>query len=97
MGKVTKKYIMSNYQVISLPRMAENDFTRNWLSPDCFTVGIYGWNANVYLVSETIAVVVGDRPFGHVKMSQKEWDASKAAILADLCHYRSLDNKELIL
>ena len=36
------------------------------LEPVAYTCGTYGWNADVYQISPTTAIVTGYRPFGNI-------------------------------
>lgn len=36
-----------------------------------YTCGIYGWNADIYIVNDNTAIVTGYRPFGNIDSNKK--------------------------
>lgn len=68
---VTRKYLRNNFtNIISVPYCALQDLLR-YESPLWYTSGIYGWNADVYLVDIDTCIVTGYRPFGNVQPSHE--------------------------
>lgn len=69
--KTTRSYVLNHFNtVIRVP----NGHLRKLLSyeePAFYTAGLYGWNADVYVVNADIAIVMGARPFGNIKASRK--------------------------
>lgn len=64
---VTRKYVCSNFtNIISVPYCALQDLLR-YESPLWFTSGIYGWNADVYMIDFDTCIVTGYRPFGNIR------------------------------
>lgn len=66
---VTRKYVCSSFtNIISVPYCALQDLLK-YESPLCFTSGIYGWNADVYIINFDTCIVTGYRPFGNIRLS----------------------------
>ena len=36
-------------------------------NPHYYTAGVYGWNADVFHINQTTAIVTGYRPFGNIR------------------------------
>ena len=41
-----------------------------WREPNFYTAGVYGWNADVYVIDCDTVIVTGYRPFGNVELSR---------------------------
>ena len=39
-----------------------------WREPNFYTAGVYGWNADVYVIDHDTVIVTGYRPFGNMKL-----------------------------
>lgn len=39
-----------------------------WREPNFYTAGVYGWNADVYVIDYDTVIVTGYRPFGNVEL-----------------------------
>ena len=64
---VTQKFVRSSFtNIISVPYCALQDLLR-YESPIWFTSGIYGWNADVYIIDYNTGIVTGYRPFGNIR------------------------------
>lgn len=64
---VTRKYVCSSFTtIISVPYCALQDLLK-YESPAWFTSGIYGWNADVYMIDFNTCIVTGYRPFGNIR------------------------------
>lgn len=75
--QTTKKYIMALENKIVKVGYCELQHLLAYVDPDYYTAGVYGWNSDVYLLSEGIAIVTGYRPFGNVKPDHatlQRWD-----------------------
>lgn len=46
-----------------------------WSEPDFYTAGVYGWNADVYVIDYDTVIVTGYRPFGNTELSRSVIDA----------------------
>lgn len=63
---VTRKYLRNNFtNIISVPYCDLQDLLR-YETPLWYTSGIYGWNADVYLIDIDTIIVTGYRPFGNI-------------------------------
>lgn len=58
---VTKKWINENFENVIQMRY-EPRFEK--LSPSWYTCGVYGWNADIYMLDFDTVIVIGYRPFG---------------------------------
>ena len=89
----TRKYVCGRFtNIICVPYCALQDLLR-YESPLLFTSGIYGWNADVYIINYDTCIVTGYRPFGNIRPTYALTDAfNRTAQKAD-----SLENcKDLL-
>ena len=64
---VTRKYVCSSFtNIICVPYCGLQDLLK-YESPTWFTSGIYGWNADVYIINNDTCIVTGYRPFGNIR------------------------------
>lgn len=64
---ITRKWICNNFDnIISVPYCVAQDLLK-YESPSWFTSGIYGWNADVYIINNDTCIVTGYRPFGNIR------------------------------
>lgn len=71
--KVTKKAVVNEYglnRILCVP-YADLQHTLGDISPVYYTAGVYGWNANIYVVGR-YAICTGYRPFGNIELSRTE-------------------------
>lgn len=61
--RVTKREIMSNFSEIMEVDYCVIQRLLNHFSAQYYTSGVYGWNADVYVIDEMV-IVTGYRPFG---------------------------------
>lgn len=65
--KTTQKAICNGYNtIISLSYCAAQNLL-DLENPIAYTSGIYGWNADIYDLGGSVAIVTGYKPFGNVK------------------------------
>lgn len=65
--KTTQKAIRNGYNtIINLSYCATQNLL-NLENPIAYTSGTYGWNADIYDLGGSVAIVTGYRPFGNVK------------------------------
>ena len=63
---VTQKFVRGSFtNIICVPYFGLQDLLR-YESPLWFTSGIYGWNADVYMIDFDTSIVTGYRPFGNI-------------------------------
>ena len=73
-SKTTKKSIMEAFPwVIDLGMFPLNktDEILRFLSHNFYTAGVYGKNAEIYVVNNKTAIVAGNRTFGNIKPSRE--------------------------
>lgn len=64
---VTRKYVCSSFtNIICVPYCGLQDLLR-YETTCLFTSGIYGWNADVYMIDFDTCIVTGYRPFGNIR------------------------------
>lgn len=63
---VTQKFVRGSFtNIICVPYCGLQDLLRHE-TPCWFTSGIYGWNADVYMIDFDTCIVTGYRPFGNI-------------------------------
>ena len=64
--RTTKNEVMNNFNCYSIPYCALDSLLQ-YIEPIAHTQGIYGWNANIYVLNKygNQAIVTGYRPFGN--------------------------------
>ena len=72
--KITKKAIMSAYRNVIKVGYCEMQDALKWREPNFYTAGVYGWNADVYVIDRDTVIVTGYRPFGNVELPRYEID-----------------------
>ena len=72
-AKVTKKQVMSSYSNILKLSYCELQHLLNRFSPQYYTRGINGWNADIYII-DGMCIVTGYHPFGSEYPSSAEID-----------------------
>ena len=66
---VTRKYVRDSFtNIICVPYCGLQDLLK-YDSPSWFTSGIYGWNADVYIINNDTCVVTGYRAFGNIRLT----------------------------
>lgn len=77
---VTRKWVYNNFDnIITVPYCTLHDLLKD-LSPQWYTSGTYGWNADIYCIDMETCIVTGYRPFGNIKPTfATNNDANKAA------------------
>lgn len=72
-AKVTKKQVMSyNSNVLEVGYCGLQSLLGRF-SPQYYTCGVYGWNADVYEV-DGMCIVTGYRPFGTIRPNREQLD-----------------------
>ena len=81
---VTRKYVCDSFtNIICVPYCGLQDLLK-YESPSWFTSGIYGWNADVYIIDINTCIVTGYRPFGNIRPTDALTDVfNRAAQKAD--------------
>lgn len=71
--RVTAKWVRQSFDTIySASYSAMCDLASSLPVPSYYTCGIYGWNADVFVLDMDTVVVAGYRPFGNVKVDTEQ-------------------------
>ena len=88
--RITKKAIMSAYHNVIKVGYCHLQDALKWREPNFYTAGVYGWNADVYVIDYDTVIVTGYRPFGNVELPRNVIDTlNKCA--ESLTHYLDYD------
>lgn len=77
-AETTKKAIMSAFKNVIRVGYCDMQSALTWREPNFYTVGVYGWNADVYVIDDDTVIVTGYRPFGNVELSRNVIDTLNA-------------------
>ena len=67
-----------------------------WREPNFYTAGVYGWNADVYVIDAETVIVTGYRPFGNMELSREViYTLNKCA--RSITHYLDYDMAKISL
>ena len=67
-----------------------------WREPNFYTAGVYGWNADVYVIDCDTVIVTGYRPFGNIELPRNVIDTlNKCA--ESITHYLDYDMAKIFL
>lgn len=69
--QLTKKQVNEYYKYIISVGYCDIQFLLQGIEKEGFTAGVYGWNADIYEIDKTTAIVTGYRPFGNISTSGK--------------------------
>ena len=72
--KITKKAIMSAYRNVIKVGYCDLQDALKWREPNFYTAGVYGWNADVYVIDCDTVIVTGYRPFGNIELPRNVID-----------------------
>lgn len=72
---ITKKAIMSAYRNVIKVGYCDLQDALKWREPNFYTAGVYGWNADVYVLDHDTVIVTGYRPFGNIELPRSVIDA----------------------
>ena len=71
--RVTAKWVRQHFTTIySASYSAMCDLQSALPDPTYYTCGVYGWNADVFILDMDTVVVAGYRPFGNVKVDTEQ-------------------------
>ena len=73
--KITKKAIMSAYRNVIKVGYCDMQDVLKCREPNFYTAGVYGWNADVYVIDYDTVIVTGYRPFGNIELPRSVIDA----------------------
>lgn len=63
---VTMKNIKKEYSNLISIGYCDAQYLLKFNDPSFTTSGVYGWNADIYPINNTTAIVTGYRPFGNI-------------------------------
>ena len=96
--RTTMKSIRMNYNCYAVGYCELYHLLR-YLKPQHYTAGVYGWNADIYIIGNS-AIVTGYRPFGK-KVDHslcKGYDEKARKVLKDECkHDKAIQQLEILL
>lgn len=76
--KTTKKAIMNAYENVIKIGYCDMQDALKWREPNFYTAGVYGWNADIYVIDCDTVIVTGYRPFGNIELPRNVIDALNA-------------------
>ena len=72
--QTTKKAIMGAFENVIRVGYCDMQDALQWREPNFYTAGVYGWNADVYVIDYDTVIVTGYRPFGNMELSREVID-----------------------
>lgn len=94
--KVTKKAIMQAYENVIKVGYCDLQDALKWREPNFYTVGVYGWNSDVYVIDCDTVIVTGYRPFGNIELPREVINTlNKCA--ESITHYLKYDTAKIYL
>ena len=67
-----------------------------WCEPNFYTAGVYGWNADVYVIDRDTVIVTGYRPFGNMELP-REVIGTLNKCAESITHYFDYENAKISL
>lgn len=86
--QVTRKFIKEGFKNIIKVGYCDLQYLLQLLNCDYYTAGIYGWNADIYIIDSNTVIVTGYRPFGNIESNyyiNKKYDKKANEIM---CQYQ---------
>ena len=65
--RTTKKEIEKNYKNKICVPYCDLQYLLYFKSPEFYTSGVYGWNANIFQYNYNTVIITGYRPFGNIE------------------------------
>ena len=94
--KTTKKAIMSTFENVISVGYCDLQDALKWREPNFYTVGVYGWNADVYVIDCDTVIVTGYRPFGNTELPREViYTLNKCA--KSITHYFNYEDAKISL
>ena len=72
--QTTKKAIMNAYRNVIKVGYCDMQYALKWREPNFYTAGVYGWNADVYVIDYDTVIVTGYKPFGNMELPREVID-----------------------
>lgn len=100
--QVTKGDVMKQNRFVICVGYCDLQHLLHFKDSQFYTAGMYGWNADIYQVSQSAVIVTGYRPFGDIKPDRaviREYDARAARILHDstLSYFEKESNLDFLI
>ena len=96
--QITKKAILNGFTKVISIGYCGAQFLLTYKSPNYYTYSnMYGWRADVYIISDNIAIVTGYAPFGNIRPDYdrlNEYENKARAALDSIRHYE--DRREVV-
>ena len=70
--KITQREIKNNFSKIICIGYCDAQYLLNYISPNRYNAGVYGWNFDAYDLGGGVCVVTGYRPFGNARVPYDE-------------------------
>ena len=87
---------MSTFENVIRVGYCDMQYALKWREPNFYTAGVFGWNADVYVIDCDTVIVTGYRPFGNMELSREVIDTlNKCA--ASITHYLDYDMAKISL
>lgn len=83
--QITKKAIMGAFDNVIRVGYYDMHSALRYSEPNFYTWGIYGWNADVYVIDTNTVIVTGYRPFGNVEIPRNVIDKLNACAESVKC------------
>ena len=81
---------MNAYRNVIKVGYCDMQYALRWREPNFYTAGVYGWNADVYVIDCYTVIITGYRPFGNMELPRKVIDTlNKCA--ESITHYFDYD------
>lgn len=64
--RITAKAIRHGFKNVIEIGYCDLHYILHSIQPTYYTAGMYGWNADVYVIDSDTAIVTGYRPFGNI-------------------------------
>lgn len=88
--KTTKKEIEKNYENKVCVPYCGLQYLLYFKSPEFYTSGVYGWNADIFQYNYNTAIITGYRPFGNIEnyeiVEKYETKAKKIVLDKNISH-----------
>lgn len=94
--QTTKRAIMNSFKTVISVGYCDLQSALTWREPNFYTKGIYGWNADVYVIDDETVIVTGYRPFGNMKLPRNVIDTLNACA-ENVRRYSKWDDANLLL
>ena len=96
--QVTKKAILNGFEKVIAISYCRAQFLLQYHNAQYYTYSnMYGWRADVYIISDNIAIVTGYAPFGNIKPEYdtiKKYDDKAASVYNTVRDYN--DRREIV-